>query len=60
LLLAFISFPNSGKEALITCPILDRQEEHFHFIDGASGGYALAAKNMKGQEKLQKSNPQSA
>jgi hypothetical protein len=48
---------HTAKEALITCLILDRQEKHFHFIDGASGGYALAAKNMKEQEKLMKPNP---
>ena len=48
---------HTAKEALITCLIFDRHEKHLHFIDGASGGYALAAKNMKEQEKLLKPNP---
>lgn len=48
---------HTAKEALITCLIFDRYEKHLHFIDGASGGYALAAKNIKEQEKLLKPNP---
>ncbi len=48
---------HTAKEALLTCLILDRHEKHIHFIDGASGGYALAAKNMKEQKKLPKPNP---
>jgi hypothetical protein len=43
---------HTGKEALITCLIFDRQDKHLYFIDGASGGYALAAEQMKHQERL--------
>jgi hypothetical protein len=36
------------QEALITCIIPSmRERDHVHFIDGASGGYALAAAAMK-------------
>ena len=37
------------NEALITCLIFNRANAHLHFIDGASGGYALAASQMKKQ-----------
>ena len=47
---------HTTNEALITCLIFERQEKHLHFIDGASGGYALAAKNMKEQIKLPNPN----
>lgn len=36
-----------SDRALMTCLILDRRDRHFHLIDGADGGYALAAKAMK-------------
>lgn len=36
------------EEALITCIVPSmRERDHMHFIDGASGGYALAAAAMK-------------
>ena len=35
--------------ALMTCVITDHQGEHVHFVDGANGGYALAAKQLKAQ-----------
>lgn len=38
-----------AKEALMTCLIFDRQTSHAHFVDGADGGYALAAQQMKAQ-----------
>jgi hypothetical protein len=38
-----------SDSALMTCMVFDRKERHLHFVDGASGGYALAAKQMKGQ-----------
>lgn len=40
---------HSSKEALMTCYIKSAQN-HVHFVDGGSGGYAMAAKAMK--EKL--------
>jgi hypothetical protein len=38
--------------ALMTCLISDRAAgHHLHFVDGADGGYALAAKQLKAQLK---------
>jgi hypothetical protein len=35
--------------ALMTCIVPSiAQSDHFHFVDGASGGYTLAARQMKG------------
>ena len=42
-----------SDSALITCMINNRTTEHFHFIDGAGGGYAMAATMMKQQLKDQ-------
>ena len=36
-----------SDSALMTCMVFDRKDRHLHFVDGASGGYALAAKQMK-------------
>jgi hypothetical protein len=34
--------------ALITCFVpTPRERDHIHFIDGATGGYAMAASNLK-------------
>jgi len=38
-----------SRQALLTCMVLDRQERHLHFIDGADGGYVMAAKELKAQ-----------
>lgn len=38
-----------SDRAVLTCLIFDRQNCHFHLIDGAGGGYTLAAKDLKGQ-----------
>ncbi len=41
---------NRSDSALMTCIVEGlNQGEHVHFIDGADGGYALAAKQMKQQ-----------
>lgn len=37
--------------ALVTCLISKAGVEHIHFVDGADGGYALAAKQLKQQIK---------
>ncbi|MGE0159563.1 MAG: DUF3095 family protein [Gemmatimonadales bacterium] len=37
-----------ARSAVMTCLIEERQGAHFHFIDGAGGGYAAAALAMKG------------
>jgi hypothetical protein len=36
-----------AKAAVMTCLIEERQGAHFHFVDGAGGGYAAAALAMK-------------
>ena len=36
-----------AQSALMTCLIERRQSVHFHFVDGAGGGYAAAAKALK-------------
>lgn len=37
-----------SPEALVTCMIFDQiGGDHMHFVDGADGGYALAAKDLK-------------
>ncbi|WP_017300088.1 DUF3095 domain-containing protein [Nodosilinea nodulosa] len=38
-----------SNRALMTCLIMDRRDRHFHLIDGADGGYALAAEQLKAQ-----------
>jgi len=40
---------HSSPSALITCLISKRAGEHFHFVDGSEGGYAMAAAAMKEQ-----------
>ena len=42
---------HANKGALMTCLISDYAANHVHFLDGSSGGYALAAKEMKAQLK---------
>lgn len=36
-----------SREMLMTCMVLDRELRHLHFVDGANGGYAMAAKQLK-------------
>ncbi len=38
-----------AQHALITCIVFDHFGRQVHFVDGADGGYALAAKEMKAQ-----------
>lgn len=40
-----------AEAALMTCVIRRHDGDHVHFVDGANGGYALAAKQMKAQLK---------
>lgn len=40
---------HSAEATLLTCMVFDYEANHFHFIDGSNGGYALAAANMKKQ-----------
>jgi hypothetical protein len=36
-----------SREMLMTCMVFDRELQHLHFVDGANGGYALAARKLK-------------
>jgi hypothetical protein len=38
-----------SKASLMTCAIRAYEGSHVHFVDGADGGYALAAKQLKAQ-----------
>jgi transcription termination factor NusB len=38
-----------SDRALLTCLVFEHNDRHVHFVDGADGGYALAAKAMKQQ-----------
>jgi hypothetical protein len=40
-----------SDSALITCLIRKRSGEHYHFVDGADGGYAMAAAALKDRLK---------
>jgi hypothetical protein len=40
-----------SSEALMTCLVFSLKGNHVHFVDGADGGYALAAVQMKQQLK---------
>ena len=40
-----------ASHALITCVVFERMGNQIHFVDGARGGYALAARAMKRQTK---------
>lgn len=41
-----------SDRALMTCVISDYNQNHLHFVDGADGGYAMAAKDLKQQLKV--------
>ena len=43
-----------SDRALLTCLVFDRNGRQVHFVDGADGGYTLAAKEMK--SRMQKSS----
>lgn len=40
-----------AKAALVTCFVRSHAGNHVHFVDGADGGYALAARKLKAQLK---------
>ena len=40
-----------SDSALITCMINNRNGDHYHFVDGTNGGYAMAAAAMKKQQR---------
>lgn len=41
-----------SDRAIMTCVISDYNLHHVHFVDGADGGYAMAAKALKKQLKI--------
>lgn len=41
-----------SDRALMTCLVFDYIGRHLHFLDGADGGFTLAAKDMKSRYKL--------
>ncbi len=43
-----------SDRAIMTCVVFERNGRQVHFVDGADGGYALAAKAMKARMKLAK------
>jgi DUF3095 family protein len=44
---------HAAPSALMTCLVFDRRGDHVHFVDGADGGYAMAALRMKERLKAQ-------
>ncbi|MDZ7764789.1 MAG: DUF3095 family protein [Melioribacteraceae bacterium] len=40
---------HSSPNSLVTCLVEDYNLEHVHFLDGSTGGYALAALKLKEQ-----------
>ncbi|NNF13325.1 MAG: DUF3095 domain-containing protein [Gemmatimonadetes bacterium] len=41
-----------SNAAVVTCIVEKRQGQHFHFVDGSGGGYAAAAKDLKGRLRV--------
>lgn len=53
---------HSAAATLVTCIVTNYDTEHVHFLDGADGGYAMAAVEMKEQlasdgEAVQRADP---
>jgi hypothetical protein len=44
---------HTAEETLMTCVIDSYRGSHAHFVDGAAGGYALAAKRIKAIQRAQ-------
>jgi hypothetical protein len=42
---------HKSSEALVTCIVFSYNGNHVHFVDGSEGGYAIAARELKGQLK---------
>ncbi|MEW6493341.1 MAG: DUF3095 domain-containing protein [Cyanobacteriota bacterium] len=47
---------HTSDRALMTCLVFQRHGRQVHFIDGADGGYALAAKEMKQRIRIIQKN----
>jgi hypothetical protein len=46
-----------SKQALVTCFVRSYGGDHVHFVDGANGGYALAAKELKARIRARSTAP---
>jgi len=44
---------DSSDAAMVTCLVFQYEKEHVHFVDGAGGGYARAARALKGRAAAQ-------
>jgi hypothetical protein len=42
---------DASDAAMITCLVFQYEKEHVHFVDGADGGYAHAARALKERER---------
>jgi hypothetical protein len=42
---------HKSSSANMTCMVFSRQGNHVHFVDGAAGGYTMAAKRLKSQRR---------
>ena len=51
---------HASAEALLTCMVWNRTDGHLHFVDGADGGYARAALEVKAQLRRDRERPASA
>ncbi len=47
---------HSAPSSLITCIVTNYDKDHVHFLDGANGGYAMAATELKHQLRLKNEN----
>lgn len=45
---------HASDSSLVTCMVYKYHRNHIHFVDGNDGGYAIAAKQLKKQLKLNK------
>ena len=43
---------HKAPAAMMTCLVFSHDKDHFHFIDGADGGYTMAAQTMKAQMRM--------
>jgi hypothetical protein len=45
---------DASDAAMITCLVFQYEKEHVHFVDGADGGYAHAARALKARERTRR------
>jgi hypothetical protein len=49
-----------SRQALVTCFVRSYRGDHVHFVDGANGGYALAAKELKARLRARAASPRTS